>query len=356
MKRILFAVVLICSSLVLWANDVILCKDSSRLEVNITEVTPKEIKYKKVSTPDGPIFVLPKSEIRSITYSDGEVWQNPRYAENKTTRQRTSFAKKESNYEPKIKFTPTPVGKKHIVGLTVGYISKQSMALVDGKREGDGGTWLAYADPEEGDYFIPEGEKEYTEALAVGLTITPEFKYGIGIQTGVYYEYSTTSQKSYETKGDYNQSVETKQRLSDHVLAIPLRLQYRYEIIPDLSVFFYTGPKFEIGLSSKYRYTKGGYTTEGVVDWEPGENLGDRPDVTYGDKYIEGETKEVERYKSEYGLRRYRFMWGVGAGVQWKYLQFRLGGDWGLSNVARNTDYGKYTIVEPINLCLTYLF
>ncbi len=355
MKRILFAVVLTCSSLVLWANDVILCKDSSRLEVNITEVAPKEVKYKKVSTPDGPIFVLPKSEIRSITYSDGEVWQNPRYAEpkttkmNKTTRQKTSSAKKESNYEPKIKFTPTPVGKKHIVGLTVGYISKQSMALVDGKREGEPVSWLPYLDPD-------KQEKDYIEALAVGLTITPEFKYGIGIQTGVYYEYSTVLYKSHEIKGNKNQSVETRQRYSDHVLTIPLRLQYRYEIIPDLSVFFYTGPKFGIGLSSKYKYSRDGYTYEGVVDWETGDNWWDIDDTIYGDKHVDGESKEVERYKDENGLRRYRFMWGVGAGVQWKHLQFRLGGDWGLSNVARNTDYGKYTIVEPINLCLTYLF
>lgn len=153
-------------------------------------------------------------------------------------------------------------------------------------------------------------------ALKIGLTVTPEFKYGIGIQTGIFYELTAASHR--------DRSEGYKVSMSEHSLDIPLRVQYRYEIIRDLSVFLYTGPEFEIGLA---------YTMKEKADEE---------------------TDRVSLYGDEMPWRRFRMYWGVGAGIQWKYLQLRMGGDWGLLSCYKYVDYCKMD--KPFNICLSYLF
>lgn len=91
-------------------------------------------------------------------------------------------------------------------------------------------------------------DKKTSATLRVGFQWAPEFRYGIGIQTGIYYEMSTTSRTIYELSLS----------ASEHTLSLPLRLQYRYEIIPDLSVFVYTGPSFDVSLAYKVKIAAGG--------------------------------------------------------------------------------------------------
>ncbi|NTV84335.1 MAG: hypothetical protein HGA23_08565 [Bacteroidales bacterium] len=54
------------------AQDIIYKKDGSKEEAKITLVGVKEIQYKKISNPDGPVYSLAKSEILMITYENGE--------------------------------------------------------------------------------------------------------------------------------------------------------------------------------------------------------------------------------------------------------------------------------------------
>ena len=57
----------------LHAQDIIITQDAQKIEAVITEVTSKDVSYKKMSNPDGPTFVLEKSLISSIIYKNGEV-------------------------------------------------------------------------------------------------------------------------------------------------------------------------------------------------------------------------------------------------------------------------------------------
>ncbi len=295
-----------------FADDVIICKDAKRIDAIIVEVSNVEVRYKKASNPTGPTFVIPVADITTIMYSDGEVWVNnaaavapaatqtaPATAQAQPTQEVAPATTLDSpvaqEVAPKkggLKFNPTPVGKKRIFGLTVGYISKQIKYSYEGETEKE--PWIG----------LKEGTS--STALAVGFTLTPEFKYGIGIQTGLYYEWC-----SEESEGV---------RASEHALAVPVRLQYRYEIIPDLSIFLYTGPKFDFGLAFP---------------------------ITY-----DGEKMDV--YKEEDAPKRFRMLWGLGAGIQWKTLQLRLGGDWGMTNVYDSEV--KCTLVEPFNICLSTMF
>lgn len=54
------------------AQDQLFKKDNSKLEVKVLEVTPNEVKYKLKSNPDGPLYVVNKSEVALLIYANGE--------------------------------------------------------------------------------------------------------------------------------------------------------------------------------------------------------------------------------------------------------------------------------------------
>lgn len=70
-KLTLLLALFVCS--LAYANDIIILKNSTKIEAVITEVSDETVKYHKVSNPDGPIFVTKTSEISSILYDNGEV-------------------------------------------------------------------------------------------------------------------------------------------------------------------------------------------------------------------------------------------------------------------------------------------
>lgn len=55
------------------AKDIIVLNSSDSIKAKILEVTPTEVKYKKMNYLDGPTFVTYKSDIRTITYGNGDV-------------------------------------------------------------------------------------------------------------------------------------------------------------------------------------------------------------------------------------------------------------------------------------------
>lgn len=105
-------------------------------------------------------------------------------------------------------------------------------------------------------------------------------------------------------------------------------MQWRYEIVPDWSVFVYTGPSFDIGVGGKIKQS--------------------------GEAFGESAPFEESIYDPEYGFKRFNMLWGVGAGVRWKFLQLRIGGDWGLLNINRMDE--KVTLSKPLHVTLSYMF
>ncbi|HPW66167.1 MAG TPA: hypothetical protein PLS84_03680 [Salinivirgaceae bacterium] len=191
-----------------------------------------------------------------------------------------------------LKFNLEPSDKKPF-GITIGYISKQETGYVWGNVFR---------------YSLFGGDKGFTPAFQFGFTYVPEFRYGIGIQTGAYVEIAS------EKPG--------RRRYLDINLSFPIRAQYRYEIIKDLSVLLYTGPSFDFGV----------YGASKIENENYGENW-----------YTPNE------YSSYDG---FNLLWGVGAGVQYKNAQVRLGGEFGLLG----DGYERYYLSKPIQLSLSYLF
>ncbi|MBP5135637.1 MAG: hypothetical protein ILP24_07775 [Paludibacteraceae bacterium] len=73
MKKLLLLFVLFYASLMTMAQDVIVKKDGSTIQSKVLEINGTEIKYKKWSNLEGPLYNINKNEIYSINYQNGEV-------------------------------------------------------------------------------------------------------------------------------------------------------------------------------------------------------------------------------------------------------------------------------------------
>ena len=75
MKTLKFFLIiaLLCVSGFAKAQDVIVKKDNSTILSKVIEINSSEIKYKKWSNLDGPIYSIYRTEVLSINYQNGEV-------------------------------------------------------------------------------------------------------------------------------------------------------------------------------------------------------------------------------------------------------------------------------------------
>lgn len=288
-KSLLTLVLVLTASLSLTAQDIIVLRNSERIDARIIEVTSTEITYTLADDGSGQVFRLSVAEIASIMYGNGDV----------QTFENVPVTETHKADSDKWKERLAPKSKLRIVGLSVGYSAKRLVS------PGYKGPWIGGG---EGGYKLTN------PALKAGLYWAPEFKYGIGLQGGAYYEWST-----YISPSNAPYSVE----ISEHTVSFPLRVQYRYEIMKDLSVFAYTGPSFDVS-----------------VEYKTTVSAGDMKHIHY--EYGEGSD-----------LRRFNLLWGAGIGVRYNCVQLMMGGDWGLINISKST---PAKLNKPFFVTLSYVF
>ena len=73
MKEVFLIILLAMCLRGLHAQDIIITKDAQKIEAKILEISNSEIKYKKLSNPEGPTFIMNVEDINSILYANGEV-------------------------------------------------------------------------------------------------------------------------------------------------------------------------------------------------------------------------------------------------------------------------------------------
>ena len=215
--------------------------------------------------------------------------------------------------EGKIAFNPEPSDNRPF-GISVGLVTKQ---ISDGSTKT---PWMMLDQIATG-----KMDKKSSPSFQIGFSWSPEFRYGIGLQTGIFYELSVDSYSISETI--MGESISSKLKLDEHTLSIPVRVQYRYEIIPDLSVFIYTGPSFDISLA--YNATAE-MSAMGISE------------------------SEKDNLYSDSDNNQFHLMWGAGAGVRWKFLQLNIGGDWGLTPLYKSESSAHLN--KPFHITLSYRF
>ena len=73
MKKLFFLFATLAITISATAQDIIVTKESKKIEAKITEVSKSEIKYKRFDYQDGPTFILSTDDIVTIIYANGEV-------------------------------------------------------------------------------------------------------------------------------------------------------------------------------------------------------------------------------------------------------------------------------------------
>ena len=72
-RRLIPVACFIALSCACFAQDVIVTKDSKKIDAKVTEINVDDVKYKRFDHLDGPTYSLPKSEIVTIIYQNGLV-------------------------------------------------------------------------------------------------------------------------------------------------------------------------------------------------------------------------------------------------------------------------------------------
>ncbi len=62
---------LVAGALAAEAQDLIVKRDSTRVEARVEEVAPEHIRYRRFAATAGPVYVLPVAQVAYIRYSDG---------------------------------------------------------------------------------------------------------------------------------------------------------------------------------------------------------------------------------------------------------------------------------------------
>ncbi len=71
MKKIILFFVLLAFAGRAYAQDIITMVDGSDIQADVVEINHEDIRYKRWDNQDGPVFVMPKSQVLMILYENG---------------------------------------------------------------------------------------------------------------------------------------------------------------------------------------------------------------------------------------------------------------------------------------------
>jgi hypothetical protein len=189
-----------------------------------------------------------------------------------------------------------PKGDERLFGLSVGYVKKQW------EQKDENGTEK---------YGVWEGDK-FINGIQAGVRIEPLFKYGFGLNTGLFYEYYFA--KSKELTGTYTDAPGTFQyqaNYTEHSLYLPIHLEYRANISDNFQFFVEAGPSIDIGLSAKVTATE-------IDEKEP----------------YYTETNIYANAEDGMGHKRFNLSADVGGGFRVNGLQLNVGRSFGLLDIS----------------------
>lgn len=120
-------------------------------------------------------------------------------------------------------YNPVPVG------ITMGYVQKQVVTKGGGEKVKENMVWL-------------DGDNEWLPGIQVGVDIQPCLKWGLGIYTGLFYEFYFSSNDDYY----YN-------KFQEHELYMPVHALFRFPFSKKFALWVHGGLGLNYGISAKYK-------------------------------------------------------------------------------------------------------
>lgn len=199
-----------------------------------------------------------------------------------------------------------------IIGLSLGYVSKQWSLSQDGTSKN-----IGYWD-----------DKNSLNGLQVGIRIEPQFKYGFAINTGLYYEYYFSNTDNATINDENNNPLNCKGKLEENNLYMPIQFEYRLHFNDNFKVFFFSGLGLDYGLGGKIKFTD-------IPGYE---------DVTFDNIY-----------KESWAWKRFNASFEYGAGIYICGAQLHFGMSKGLINMS-NSEESKVKMNKNLSIGLSYMF
>jgi len=73
MKKIIVWILVFITFQNIYAQDIIIKKDGTKIETKVIEVGLSDLKYKNFTNLNGPLYTLLKSDIKEVKYENGEI-------------------------------------------------------------------------------------------------------------------------------------------------------------------------------------------------------------------------------------------------------------------------------------------
>lgn len=198
------------------------------------------------------------------------------------------------------------------IGFSIGYVQKQWTSKVDGKRERYG-MWE---------------DSKFISGVQAGIRIEPVASFGLGLNTGLFYEYYYTQSKDMyysDASGSYRGVIQ------EHALYLPVHLEYRLRITDDFHAFIYGGAGLDYGISAGVEMKD---TNDDYVVYENGSLY---------------ESDDVENWK------RFNASLEYGLGLSYKNVQLNVTRSHGLINMAKDSD-NSVKQDKPLMVSLSVMF
>lgn len=166
----------------------------------------------------------------------------------------------------------------------------------------------------------------YLHGGRIGMTFDFMLPYHFSVQTGLLYTltYGKSTQKwgVYDEEESYATTNAIEHRVTEHWLAVPMRVYYNIKLWKKLNLFFLGGPQLMIGLAE----------IDNMDNQLP-------PMATQFYKEQGVPVERYDRFKDE--LYPVNIQIGVGGGLEWDCYRLQAGYDFGLNNQIRhrNTSY-----------------
>lgn len=173
----------------------------------------------------------------------------------------------------------------------------------------------------------------YLHGGELGMTFDFMLPYRFSAQTGVLYTvaYGTSRQKwgPMSPEDMYANTNYLRYRVTEHQLAIPMRVFYNIKLWRQLNLFFYTGPQLMIGLAQTTKVDN--RLTAATALWAS-TNFGQR-------------LSDYDRYWDKQ-LWAANIQWGLGGGIEWDCYRLQAGYDFGLNNIVREKQVHRQKLHE----------
>lgn len=164
----------------------------------------------------------------------------------------------------------------------------------------------------------------YLHGTKIGFTVDFNLPYHLSIQTGLQYQFTYGKNEQHWSGLDVEYTTEEylQHNLFKQTLIVPVYATYTQKLWKDLSLYFYTGPQFAVGVAQKDKIKNN--LSDATLAWLESNDI---PTQTY-DRYTDKE------------LRRFNIQWSLGGGIQWAKYRLYSGYNFGLNNLVKSdADY-----------------